>query len=284
MGDPHAWSYSMSETFKSCPRAWWLGETAQRRVQGRYLGTVTLASLAGQAVHQSISSEIGLWAQGFRIDVARAERAAEQCIRDAWAESSTRIREVRNGLSLANVSSDRFINYARARVRDFVRLVWPHFRSHVYVMHESNGSFRIGDVQVWVRVDLCTRGPGGLIVLTDWKTGRLGPGDVTGMQLGAYSLWARNHFSVTADRVMAQLVSLRTCEIMPRYPSDEELAGVQARILDEVEDWHRRRLSIDFPALPLPAKCLSCQFLDRCEEGQATLNAKSVEDLAGDID
>jgi len=283
MAEPLSWSYSKSALFRDCPKAFSFEEQGVYPVTG-HSPSVSLASIVGVSVHHSIKQEIDHWSRGERLELARAEAAAEAFIREVWADAPSRICEARNGASLASVSPERFIRLSRSRVRDFVRLIWPRFRNHTYLLHEEDRMFTIGDVVVWTRVDLCTRDADGQIVITDWKTGRIGPEEVEGMQLGVYVDWARNEFHVPTGQVRGQIVSLRTLEFLPRFVSDAELTRLRGRITRQVQDWGKRFETHNFPAAPSPTKCVSCRFFQWCDEGRAAVDARSLSGLAEMLD
>lgn len=281
VGKLHDWSYSDSCSFQECPKAFNLSSTRRRGASKDYLGSVTYGSLTGLAVHNSIQQEIDAWSHGRRIDVLRAERAGEAFVREVWSNAQSRILDVKNGVPLSSLSLEKVVFLTRLRIRDFVHLVWPRFRGHSYILHETTKSFGVGDVRVWVRVDLCTRDVDGRLVLTDWKTGTIGPQDVNGMQTGVYSLWAVESLHESPENILSQLVSLRTCEFQQRWVSLDDLSRVRARILEEVHDWEQRLEKNDYPASPSPPRCLSCAFLRLCQEGQSALASETSLETVG---
>jgi hypothetical protein len=264
-----AWSFSRSRLYKLCPRAFYFAHI-KKSILSDYEAAISLRSLLGLSVHYGISQELSRWAKGHRPDAHRAEEAAEAYILNNWEHRNQNIIEIRNGL---NPNLD-LVSKLRAKashlLRDFFRFTWPRFEIMQYILHEKIKTFSIGNIEVRVQVDLCTKNDTEEIVITDWKTGRT-PIDPDTFQLNVYALWAKNEFQVPVDKILTQIVNIRTGAFFIIPTLEQNLLSTVDQIKSEAYIWIGNG-EAEYATIPELVKCLSCPFLVVCSEGSKQIS------------
>jgi CRISPR/Cas system-associated exonuclease Cas4 (RecB family) len=133
-------------------------------------------------------------------------------------------------------------------------------------------SFHVGDVEVFLRMDLAYRDRDGRVVIVDWKTGR-GEGRFNEVQLAGYALYAAERGWVQEpEEIETELAYL----VIPRYVRRsvdrrkiEHARGFIAKsvrtmrslLLDPVANLARLE---DFPMIDNPRVCRRCNFRRLC--------------------
>ncbi len=149
----------------------------------------------------------------------------------------------------------------------FFEKIWPDYKDKECLRHEEFDKFRIGDIDVMVKVDFVSGMQDGTIVLTDWKTGADSDDYETELQMAGYVLWAMEYYQKSRDEIKSEIVFLKTGE-KKRYDfSEEKLREVQNIIIRDFEVMNASYEYEDFPASPHPRECLSCRFAKVCPEG-----------------
>lgn len=277
-GGQQDWSYTKSQTFQQCPRKFYFnekiaaGDTFQEQVPSS--DAVHLAAIVGIAVHRSIASQIERWMEGENTSFRDAQQEAENWIKGVWAEREDRVIEAKNGVELQEVTEQRLIGAAKNHLQTFFQAIWPRFRNHEYILHETLKTFEINGNQVWVKVDLCTRDPEGNLVITDWKTGESPVLEVDSRQLDVYTLWGKSKLESDIDKIRVQLVHTRTGEFSTATPDAEQLEQTREKIITECEDWSTTDDPDDFPPHPESNKCQRCRFLQICDAGQTAVDSE----------
>jgi hypothetical protein len=133
-------------------------------------------------------------------------------------------------------------------------------------------SFRVGETEVLLRMDLAYRRRDGRVVIVDWKTGR-GEGRFSEVQLAGYALYAARQGWVRApEEIETELAYLA----IPRYVKrtidgpkleraqkfiEKSAARMQALLLDPLANLARLQ---DFPMIDRPQLCRRCNFRKLC--------------------
>jgi CRISPR/Cas system-associated exonuclease Cas4 (RecB family) len=133
-------------------------------------------------------------------------------------------------------------------------------------------SFHVGDVEVFLRMDLAFRGRDGRVLIVDWKTGR-GEGRFNEVQVAGYALYATERGWVgDPEEISTELNYLvipkatrravtRTMVENARRFIERSARDMKALLLDPAEN--RARLE-DFPMIDRPQVCRRCNFRRLC--------------------
>jgi len=132
-------------------------------------------------------------------------------------------------------------------------------------------SFNVGDVPVFLRMDLAFRNRDGRVVIVDWKTGR-GEGKFSEVQVAGYALYAAEQGWAAPEEIQTELAYLA----IPRYVR----RSVDRRKLDHLRSFvtksakNMRTLLLDplanvarledFPMIDRPQACRRCNFRRLC--------------------
>ncbi len=133
-------------------------------------------------------------------------------------------------------------------------------------------SFHVGDVEVFLRMDLAFRAQDGRVVIVDWKTGR-GEGRFNEIQVAGYALYAAEQGWVgDPEEIVTELNYLAVPRAVRRSVNGKKLdharnfiaksaRNMRALLLDPVAN--RGRLE-DFPMIDRPRICRRCNFRRLC--------------------
>jgi len=133
-------------------------------------------------------------------------------------------------------------------------------------------SFHVGEVEVFLRMDLAFRDHDGRVVIVDWKTGR-NEGRFNEVQVAGYALYATEQGWVTdPEQISTELNYLVIPKAVRRSVNRKAIenarsfilksAGtMKALLLDPLEN--RARLE-DFPMIDRPQVCRRCNFRRLC--------------------
>ncbi len=266
------WSYSRSALFRSCPRAFFFDRVGPVD-QGVGRRALPLRALLGRAVHQAIAAEITVWASAGRVSLVRAQENALRRLDEAWSQRENRVIEVINGTQLPPTLYERLAKSARSRLRTFFRMLWPHFSKQTYVMHERLDSFDLGSIRVLVQADLVTRTERGEFVISDWKTGTTLEPEMEEIQMGIYALWANVGVGEDPDKILTQIVNLRTGQMARRVADPDLLLRVRTLINTEARLAVPPLRKARFKPKPTLEKCMACLFLRICPDGEREVAA-----------
>jgi hypothetical protein len=133
-------------------------------------------------------------------------------------------------------------------------------------------SFQVGEVEVFVRMDLAYRDHDGRVVIVDWKTGR-NEGRFNEVQVAGYALYATEQGWVTEpEQISTELNYLVVPKVVRRSVNRKAVenarrfilksAGtMKAMLLDPLENVARLE---DFPMVERPQLCRRCNFRRLC--------------------
>jgi CRISPR/Cas system-associated exonuclease Cas4 (RecB family) len=133
-------------------------------------------------------------------------------------------------------------------------------------------SFHVGDVEVFLRMDLAFRGRDGRVVIVDWKTGR-GEGRFNEVQVAGYALyatekgWVGDPEEISTElnylvipRATRRAVTKAKIESARRF-IERSARDMKALLLDPMENHARLE---DFPMVDRPQLCRRCNFRRLC--------------------
>ncbi len=133
-------------------------------------------------------------------------------------------------------------------------------------------SFHVGDVEVFLRMDLAFREEDGRVVIVDWKTGR-GEGRFNEVQIAGYALYAAEKGWVDDPaRIETELAYLVIPKAVRRRVDAQKLdqarkfiaksaSTMKSLLLDPAQNLARLE---DFPMVDRPSMCRRCNFRRLC--------------------
>jgi len=141
-------------------------------------------------------------------------------------------------------------------------------------------SFRVGDVDVFLRMDLAFRDRDGRVVIVDWKTGR-GEGKFSEVQVAGYALYAHEQGWAAPEEIRTELAYLAIPRYVRRTVDRRKLdfarsfiarsAGtMKSLLLDPLANLGRLE---DFAMIDRPQVCRRCNFRRLCFPPVAALPA-----------
>jgi CRISPR/Cas system-associated exonuclease Cas4 (RecB family) len=132
-------------------------------------------------------------------------------------------------------------------------------------------SFNVGDVPVFLRMDLAFRDREGRVIIVDWKTGR-GEGRFSEVQVAGYALYAAEQGWAAPEEIRTELAYLAIPRYVRRTVDRRKLdhlrsyvaksaKNMRALLLDPVANLARLE---DFPMIDRPQTCRRCNFRRLC--------------------
>ena len=132
-------------------------------------------------------------------------------------------------------------------------------------------SFNVGDVPVFLRMDLAFRNLDGRVVIVDWKTGR-GEGKFSEVQVAGYALYAADQGWAAPEEIQTELAYLAIPRYVRRSVDRRKLdhlrpfvaksaKTMRALLLDPLANLGRLE---DFPMIDRPQACRRCNFRRLC--------------------
>lgn len=268
------WSFTRHRVWNRCQRQYYFEYIApyvrSRPVVDpekiRWLKTFTSKFVVqGQLIHDIIDQQIQRHCESKPMDPNEALHAFSKKVslyKNIGGETFT---EYHNGEKIPGTFYAAIEENGRTCLQTFFGK-WPDYRNRECLRHEEFDHFRIGDVGVTVKADLVGKLPDGTLVLTDWKTGRDDDGYGTELQVASYVLWAQERYQLSADKIRAELVFLKTGATKSCAFFEEQLREVQEMIAREFAAMNASYEYGDFPANPSQRECMSCRFAEVCPE------------------
>ena len=293
------WSHSRAGAFAGCLRAYWFA------YYGSWGGwkAEAPAEVRDAWVQKKLTSRamwIGTVVHGVAEHALREQREGrgpvplEDAVRAALAGARRDIEGSESGVWLARPAKrvgfrehyyDEAVepetwSAALAEIERQVRALWE--QRTFQRLHEVPGRireleelrrFRVGDVDVYVVLDVMVDdGRGGAVIL-DWKTGNHHESEEIAAQLGVYGLYATEVLGLPAERLVAMHVNVRH-GTETRHPVGEaEIARARERIRATTAAMRARLVDVagnvaareDYPVLPEgDPTCRSCGFRGHC--------------------
>ncbi|HVR70877.1 MAG TPA: PD-(D/E)XK nuclease family protein [Vicinamibacteria bacterium] len=302
MDHAFSWSLSRHDTFATCRRRYFYSYYASQddpEVQ-RLKKLSALPLWAGSVVHETIESLLKTR------DALPPPEEQEALIRSAvhgqmlgqWRESeagSLRFRLFEHEYQVPVEPEDKKIV-----VGIVMRSLRQFFRSEVlkelfavgresWLTVEDLVSFHVGDVEVFLRMDVAYRDPQGRVVIVDWKTGRAA-GRFNEVQLAAYALYASEQGWVTdGQEIRTELAYLAQARSVRRAVDVRQLDNARAFIMRSAGNMkalladpalNLARLE-DFPMVERPQVCRRCNFRRLCFPRPEAVAAPALVAAAG---
>lgn len=285
MGNDFSWSLSRHDTFTACKRRYfYCYYAAQEDPEVRRLKKLSALPLwAGSVVHETIESLLRTR------DAIPSPDEQEALIRAAvhsrmlgeWKESeagSLRFRLFEHEYQVPVEAEDKkiLVGTVMRSLRNFFR---SPLLQEIYAVGrpswltlEDLVSFRVGEVEVRLRMDLAYRDPQGQVVIVDWKTGR-SEGRFNEVQLAAYALCAAERgWAEQPEQIRTELAYLAVPRYVRRSVDGRKLqmarafiaksaGNMKALLLDPLLNQGRLE---DFPMIARPQVCRRCNFRRLC--------------------
>jgi hypothetical protein len=303
MDVPFSWSASRHDTFASCRRRYYYSyyAAAEDEEIKRLKRLSALPLWAGSVVHDTIE-----WFLKKHDSLPPPEeqdalirRVVHTGMASDWRESemgSLRFRLFEHEYDVPVEQEDK-----RIAVNTVMRSLRGFFRSDTlrealgagrerWLALEDLVSFHVGDVEVFLRMDLAFRDAKGRVVIVDWKTGRR-EGRFNEIQVAGYALYATEQgWATSPEEIATELNYLAIPRAVRRGVTQKKIeharnfirksaGNMKALLLDPVENLARLE---DFPMIDRPRVCRRCNFRKLCfpraEEARSEASrAASVE-------
>jgi CRISPR/Cas system-associated exonuclease Cas4 (RecB family) len=285
MGAPFSWSASRHDTFATCRRRYYYAYYAALEDEEvhRLKKLSALPLWAGSVVHDAIESFLRTndrlpdaeVLDAFIRDVVHGRMVTD------WRESeagSMRFRLFEHEYEVAVEQEDK-----RIAVNTVMRSLRHFFRSRTlrhalevgrerWLALEDLVSFHVGEVEVFLRMDLAYRDRDGRVVIVDWKTGR-GEGRFNEVQVAGYALyavekgWVGDPEEISTElnylvvpKAVRRGVDRKKIEHARRFIA-RSAGDMKALLLDPLENLARLE---DFPMVDRPQVCRRCNFRRLC--------------------
>ena len=284
MASEFSWSVSRHDAFARCRRRYFYSYYAAGEDPeiGRLKKLSALPMWAGSVVHETIESVLKTR------DTLPSPDEQEALIRAAvhgqmltdWRESeagSLRFRLFEHEYQVPVEADDKKIV-----VGTVMRSLRHFFRSPAlgeafaagrerWLSVEDLVSFNVGDVPVFLRMDLAFRNRDGRVVIVDWKTGR-GEGRFSEVQVAGYALYAAEQGWAAPEEIQTELAYLAIPRYVRRAVDRRKLdhlrsfvtksaTTMRALLLDPLANLARLE---DFPMVDRPSACRRCNFRRLC--------------------
>lgn len=273
----NAWSFSKHRLWNLCKRSYYY----------RYIGTALRESpnfdiyllkrlkdvnskfvLQGSLIHEAIENQIAQCHLGREFSEAGTKAQFSNHLEQFRNTASDTILECYNGLSL----DDEFFNYiledGKEKIKMFFEVIWPQIKDLEYLKHEDFDKFKIGDVEVIVKVDYVSKTKTGIVVLTDWKTGADKEEYESDLQIGTYLLWAMQYYQKSPKDIRSELAYLKTGKMRSYEFNETDLEKIKNKILEEFNSMNSSYEIEAFPTNANPQKCIGCQFGTICPDSK----------------
>jgi CRISPR/Cas system-associated exonuclease Cas4 (RecB family) len=279
-----SWSVSRHDSFARCRRRYFYSYYASNEdpeIQ-RLKKLSALPMWAGSVVHETIEAVLK------SRDVMPSPDEQEALIRAAvhgqmltdWRESeagSLRFRLFEHEYQVAVEPDDKKIV-----VGTVMRSLRNFFKSPIlaeafaagrerWLSVEDLVSFSVGDVPVFLRMDLAFRGRDGRVVIVDWKTGR-GEGKFSEVQVAGYALYAAEQGWAAPEEIQTELAYLAIPRYVRRSVDRRKLDHLRAFVAKSAKNMRGLLLDPlanlgrleDFPMIDRPQACRRCNFRRLC--------------------
>ena len=285
MENPFSWSASRHDTFATCRRRYFYSYyAANEDPEIKRLKKLSALPLwAGSVVHDAVENFLRT------TDALPTPEEQEAIIRAtvhsnmlaSWRESEGSSAEFRLFEHEYDVPVDQedkrlVVNTVMRSLRGFFKSATLREALSVgrerWLALEDLVSFHVGDVEVFLRMDLAFRAHDGRVVIVDWKTGR-GEGRFNEIQVAGYALYAAEQGWVRdPEEIVTELNYLAVPRAVRRSVNAKKLeharnfiaksaGNMRGLLLDPVANQGRLE---DFPMIDRPRTCRRCNFRRLC--------------------
>jgi CRISPR/Cas system-associated exonuclease Cas4 (RecB family) len=311
-GKPFSWSASRHDTFATCRRRYYYSYyAALEDDEIRRLKKLSALPLwAGSVVHDTIESFLrtndtlpsvddqealvrSVVHSGMVSDWRESEAGSPPGDGPPYGGGSPRFRLLEHEYGIPVEQEDKRIavNTVMRSLKNFFRTETLRRALEVgrsrWLALEDLVSFHVGDVEVFLRMDLAYRDRDGRVVIVDWKTGR-GEGRFNEVQVAGYALYATEKgWAGDPEEISTELSYLVIPKVVRRGVTKKMVEharsfvarsarDMKALLLDPVANVARLE---DFPMVDRPQVCRRCNFRRLCfPRGPEAAGAPTGED------
>jgi len=282
--NPFSWSASRHDTFATCRRRYYYGYyAANEDPEIKRLKKLSALPLwAGSVVHETIEAFLkghdALPSPEEQEAIVKA--AVHSDMLGAWRESEAggdfRLFEHEYQVPVEQEDKRLAVNTVMRSLRSFFKSETLREALAVgrerWLALEDLVSFPVGDVEVFLRMDLAFRAADGRVVIVDWKTGRA-EGRFNEVQIAGYALYAAAQGWVgDPEEILTELNYLVIPRSRRRTVKRQQLDHARSFVARSARDM--RALLIDplanlarledFPMIDRPRVCRRCNFRRLC--------------------
>jgi CRISPR/Cas system-associated exonuclease Cas4 (RecB family) len=282
--NPFSWSASRHDTFATCRRRYYYAYyAANEDPEIKRLKKLSALPLwAGSVVHETIEaflkSHDALPSPEEQEAIVKA--AVHSDMLGAWRDSEAggdfRLFEHEYQVPVEQEDKRLAVNTVMRSLRNFFKSETLREALAVgrerWLALEDLVSFPVGDVEVFLRMDLAFRARDGRVVIVDWKTGRA-EGRFNEVQIAGYALYAAAQAWVgDPEEILTELNYLVIPRSRRRTVKRQQLDHARSFIARSARDM--RGLLIDplanlarledFPMIDRPRVCRRCNFRRLC--------------------
>jgi len=285
MDHPFSWSASRHDTFATCRRRYYYSYyAAPEDPEIKRLKRLSALPLwAGSVVHETIERFLkttdGLPSPEEQEAIIRATVHSDMLA--AWRESEGgpdgfRLFEHEYDTEVDREDKRLVVNTVMRSLRGFFKSATLREALEAgrgrWLALEDLVSFPVGDVEVFLRMDLAFRARDGRVIIVDWKTGR-GEGRFNEIQVAGYALYAKAQGWVEdPEAIVTELNYLAVPRVVRRSVNGRKLdharnfiaksaTNMRALLLDPAANLGRLE---DFPMIDRPRTCRRCNFRRLC--------------------
>ncbi len=156
-----------------------------------------------------------------------------------------------------------------SRLKDSSPVEWLAIEGDLSANTDTVDSFEMGDLQVWLKLDLAYRNEDGAVKIVDWKTGK---GEPDFRQLYCYGYYAWKQWDVDPEDVTLVIEKLASEECHEEPFSFDKLTKLEESVRQDVLEMkeylvdpeENRAREEDFPMVDNLRICQRCRFRKIC--------------------
>lgn len=227
-------------------------------------------ALQGKLLHQVLENHIEQLCLGREMSESWAIKRYVPRVEYYRRTATENLIEFFNGETVDPAFFNRIQANGIEQLATYFGTIWPQLKDRKYLKHEKFDKFSAGDVPAMVKVDYVSEARDGVIVLSDWKTGKENGDAESDLQMGVYTLWAMQNYNKDSGQIRSELVYLASGRIQPYEFKRKHLQYIRDTIIEDFRTMNEG-FDIDrFEPDPHPSKCLSCNFATVCPHSMAT--------------
>jgi len=272
----NSWSHTKYELWHRCKRKFWYQNIAPYLLDPGNLdvGKISMLksltpkyALQGRIIHEILEDQMNKHNLGREPDQEAMISQYLKKVQMYENTSRTTIAEFYNG-----APDETFFDQIRetgvTQIHTFFSDLWPHIKGNIYIRHETFDKVLVDSTKVLLKVDYISQDPGGILIITDWKTGaEMEDSPINRLQMGVYVLWASEYFQKDPRDIRSELNFLSTGSIHPYLFTDTDLDDIRALITDEFRIMNSTYEYEKFPRNPSSNHCIDCAFKAICDQG-----------------
>lgn len=270
----NGWSFSKHNLWSTCKLAYYYryigcalkedGNTEVEKLK-KLKDLCGKHALKGQIIHDIIKNQIGLFASGRDLNEEASAKLLAIKVEQARKNAKETITEYYNGAEFDDNFFDDMRSTGADQLSIFFDVIWPQYKDYSYVGHEKLESIELDDVKCLIKADYICETRDGILLVSDWKTGKEDPRYESELQIGGYALYAKEKYGKEPDKIRSELVYLATGAIRPFSFSIKELDDIKNKIKTDFNEMNSSYNIDSFAPNPGKWRCSSCNFASVCQ-------------------